>query len=256
IPANTATITLTPVATGAGHAAFDNVRLTYYDGTHYATEARRRTTPVQVDGHLDDWSLDRPVPLLADNQLAVHDPAAYAWTPANLSGAAWFTWDDDGLYLAARVRDDLHRPLGADALLDQGDSLILAIHPENRAPGADARAFAYVVSAAPPLVGGGSHTLYRPIGYAGGNSSGHLARDSSVYNLAVRRADGFTTYELFMPWDELGGRFGAGDKLGLSLTLHDNDGGDARAASMSWGEGNLPGWDPTRFGVLTLIDSQ
>ncbi|MFH1496240.1 MAG: hypothetical protein ABII82_00305 [Verrucomicrobiota bacterium] len=111
-----------------------------------------------------------------------------------------------------------------------------------------------LLSDARPAAGGGKHILYRPREYAGGLALGHLARDSSVYDLAVAREDGVTTYELFMPWSELGGlRPAVGEKFGLSLQLNDNDGARL-AAAMTWGEGISPDWSPSRFGVVTLVD--
>ncbi|MDR2673533.1 MAG: hypothetical protein LBC18_01345 [Opitutaceae bacterium] len=184
-------------------------------------------------------------------------PPAYDWSPGNLSAAAWLAWDDAGLYLAARVRDDRHVPLGEDARLAQGDSLVLALQPAARAtgPAADARAFLLVLSAARPSAGGAPHILYRPKNHAGGLAPGHLSRDSSNCDIAIRRDDtaGETTYELFLPWSELGGlRPSIGEKAGLALQLNDND-GDGLAASMTWGDGFPPGWSPSRFGILTLL---
>ncbi len=63
-----------------------------------------------------------------------------------------------------------------------------------------------------------------------------------------------STYELRIPWHELGGINAAfGSKFGLSLQLNDNDGA-GRAASMTWGDGLEPAWSPTNFGVATLVN--
>ncbi|MDR2673530.1 MAG: hypothetical protein LBC18_01330, partial [Opitutaceae bacterium] len=253
-PDEAVSVSVTPVTNGP--AAFANPVLSIHDGADWAAVARP-AAGVSVDGSLDDWSLRDPIPLLAAGQLASSAPG-YAPSPANLSAAAWLAWDNAGLYLAARVRDDHHHPLDTDAQLTQGDSLVLALQPAGRAtgPAADARAFALVLSAAPPAGGGGaSHILYRPAEYSGGLSSGHLARDSSNCDIAIARDDtaGVTTYELFLPWSELGGILPAvGGKTGLALQLNDND-GDGLAASMSWGAGLPPGWNPALFGLLTLL---
>ncbi|WP_043584566.1 sugar-binding protein [Geminisphaera colitermitum] len=257
MPPDVETITVTPVANGPGNASFDNISVTLHEGTPWAALASRAARSPQVDGHFDDWPLARlhPLPLLADNQLTITD-TAWRWSPENLSAAAWLQWDTSGLYLALRVRDDQHHTIADDARLTEGDSLQLALHPLNRAFGEDHRAFAYTVSDARPGTGGGMHTLYRDKKYAGGLTSGHLARDSSVYKLAIRRDDSarVTDYELFMPWTELGGIVPEpGVKFGLSLQLNDND-GDKRAAVMTWGDGLYPRWEPLRFGILTLVN--
>lgn len=254
LPPGAESISVTPTATGVGVVSYDNASVTLYEGTAFAATASRVVRAPKIDGRLDDWNLDHPIPLLADNQLATL-AGDYRWVPENLSGAGWLQWDASGLYLAARVRDDHHETFADEARLSEGDSLVVAIHPGNRAAGEDHRAFAYTVSAARPGAGGGAHTLYRDSRYAGGLSSGHLARDSSVYKLAVRRdeAAGITDYELFMPWSELGGIAPeVGAKFGLSLQLNDSDGA-GRAAVMSFGEGLHPHWEPMRFGVATLL---
>jgi hypothetical protein len=243
---------LTPVVRGNGESYYDNLRLTVYDGTDYAAEAHRADRPPLIDGKLDDWTDACPIPLLGPNQLTRFDPG-YRPAAANLSGVAWLRWDPDNLYLAARLRDDRHvaATSGEDTL--KGDSLQLALDPSGRGPDAAQRGFCYLLSSSAAGGGSGRHTLYRPPAHAGGLSSGQLARDSSVYELAIVSGDGVTIYELRMPWQELGvSAPDAGTRLGLSLAACDND-GTGPAAAMTWGEGLLPAWAPHRFGVLCLM---
>jgi hypothetical protein len=57
-----------------------------------------------------------------------------------------------------------------------------------------------------------------------------------------------------MPWSELGGINPAfGTKIGLSLLLNDND-GNSKAATMSWGDGLISGWAPSNFGIATFVE--
>ena len=250
-PADTVEGSFTPVTRGAGTTLYDNLRVSIYEGTDYAAEARRVEKPPTIDGKLDEWSGAGPVPLLGKNQLTVIQPA-YQWAPANLHAVLWLRWDAENLYVAARVRDNVHQAQGGDAPLD-GDCLVVALDPSNRGPESVRRAFAYYVSSAAPG-GSGKHTLFRPAERAGGLRNGHLARDSSVYDLAITAAAGVTTYELRLPWSELGGIAPAvGTKFGAALQLTDNDGA-GRAAAMIWGEGLLPAWAPQRFGVVTLVE--
>ena len=242
----------TPVVKGKGWAMYDNIRVTLYEGTTFAAEARRAQHPVTIDGDLSDWDFADPIPLLCDNQLSA--PNGYAWTPANLSGVAKIMWDDRGLIFAARVRDDRHvaNTTGEDAL--RSDSMVLAIHPGNRVEGTDAQAFAWYLSAAVPGGGSGKYTLYRPPAKSGGLSSGQLAKDSSVYEIAIARQGDITAYELRIPWAETGGLSpSVGVKAGLSLQLFDADGAGTPAV-MTWGGGLRPAWSPSGFGVLTLTE--
>ncbi|MGI5869239.1 MAG: sugar-binding protein [Kiritimatiellia bacterium] len=243
---------VTPVVRGKGWARYDNVRVTLYDGSLFAAEARRAQRPVVVDGNLDDWDFADPIPLLCDNQL--HAPDGYRWTPANVSGVARFSWDREALYFAAKVRDDRHVANTTGERTNEGDSLLIALHPGNRVPGTDAQAFAWLVGAGAPGGGSGRHTLYRPPARSGGLSSGQLAKDSSIYDIAIVRKGDITAYELRIPWPETGGLAPAvGVKAGLSIQLFDADGG-GEPAVMTWGGGLRPAWRPSGFGVLTLVE--
>jgi hypothetical protein len=241
----------TPVAKGPGTALYDNVRVTVYEGTVYAATARQCAAPMTIDGDLGEWTDGEPIPLLGPGQTVIHDRAWKAGA-ANLRGVVKLAWDERNLYLAAWVDDDvLAAPATGERTIDS-DSLVLALHPGNRATGEDGRAHALYLSPAAPGGGSGRHTLYRPAERSGGLSGGQLAKDSSVFELAIRRTGTLTCYEARLPWSELGavGRLGA--KLGCSLQLNDNDGG-GRAASIAWGDGLEPAWSPPRFGVLTLV---
>jgi len=251
-PANLVSASFCPVANGKGTAQFDNFRLTAYEGTAFAAEAVKVAKPPVIDGDLSDWGPGCPIPLLGPGQTTVHDPS-WKWSPDNLRGVVRLAWDEKNLYLAAWVTDDvLNAPFTGDQTPDS-DSLVLALHPGNRAPGEDARAFAYYISPASPGGGSGTFTLFRPASHSGGLSSGQLARDSSLYELAIRRDGNRTLYEARLPWSELGTSGRLGTKLGLSLQLNDND-GKGRAAHISWGDGLFPTWTPTAFGVLTLVE--
>ena len=249
-PKELAKVNFSPTAKGDGEVEYDNLRVTLFDGTVYAAEAVKTAKPPVIDGALDDWTTGCPIPLLT-GQVTKLDPA-YATSAANLRGIVRMAWDGKNLYLAAEVSDDQQKTATGDEAID-GDSLVLALHPGNRAEGHDAKAFQFTLSNCPPGGGSGLITLYRPVHRAGGLSSGQLARDSSLYELTIKRSGTTTVYELRMPWTELGmqGRFGA--KLGCSLQLNDND-GKGRAALISWGDGLHPTWSPTHLGALTLVE--
>ena len=75
-----------------------------------------------------------------------------------------------------------------------------------------------------------------------------------MYELFIKTEGNKTIYQLRMPWSELGGIAPAfGSKFGLSLLLNDNDGA-GKAATMSWGDGLIPGWVPSQFGIATLVE--
>ena len=111
----------------------------------------------------------------------------------------------------------------------------------------------YCVSAASPGAGSGPHTRIRPSEHGGGRPSGHLFRDSSIYDLAVVPGEGTCVYELRIPLAEIGIQGTASTKSGFSAQLNDND-GRGPAARINWGEGLHPSWAPEIFGVATLVE--
>ena len=256
MPAETKTVSFTPVAKGKGYALYDNLRVTLFEGSDYAAEAHRAKAAPKIDGSLDEWVTDCPIPLIGRNQVTSQAPG-YTWRPDNLSAIGYLMWDDANLYAAIRVRDNAHHATGSGKQVGEeftaGDCLILGIDPTKRGPGADSKAFAYYLSSSVPGGGSGKHTLFRPKAHSGGRPSGHLFRDSSIYNMAVAQGDGVCVYELRIPLTELGLSGGLGTKLGFSVQLNDND-GKGRVGQMNWGGGLHPNWFPRNFGIVTFVE--
>ena len=252
-PESLESASFTPVANGSGWALFDNIRVTVFEGTDFAAECHNVTTRPIIDGNLDDWQTQCPIPLIGRNQLTVLDEN-YQWTPENLNAVAYLSWDNANLYVAVQVLDDVHHAAGSGEDVIQGDSLILAFDPTNRGSDGAKKAFAYYVSSIKPAGGSGVHSLVRPEKLSAGLRSGHLARDSSVgYEMAVRQDNGACIYEFCLPFSELGGiEPGFGGKFAFSIQLNDNDGG-GRVSYMNWGGGLSPVWQPADFGVVTFV---
>lgn len=243
-----------PVARGSGYALFDNMRLTVFEGTDFAAECHKVKIRPKIDGNLDDWQKECPIPLIGKNQLTILDKN-YQWIPENLNGAAYLSWDNENLYVAVQVMDDIHHAAGSDESIIQGDSLILAFDPTNRSKDAE-KNFAYYVSSMKPSGGSGEYSLFRPEKLSAGLRSGHLARDSSIgYEVAIKQEKGTCIYELCLPLSELGGiqpEFGG--KFAFSIQLYDND-GKGLASYMNWGGGLSPVWRPENFGVVTFVEN-
>ena len=255
MPAGTERVSFTPVVKGSGWAMYDNLRVTLYEGSDYVAEAHRCATPPKIDGRLDEWVRKCPIPLIGKNQIT-SQANGYAWTPDNLSAIGYLMWDDTNLFVAFRVQDSLHHATGSGKQIGteftKGDSLILAMAPTKRGPDAASKSFAYYLSSTVPGGGSGKHTLFRPKAHAGGRPSGHLFRDSSVYDLAIQHRDSVCVYELRVPFTELGLQADLGAKVGLSVQLNDND-GHGPVAQMNWGGGLHPKWYARNFGIVTFV---
>lgn len=249
-PSAVAKIGIAPVVKGSGYAMYDNIRFTPYEGTDFSGDCDPAPGTIKIDGKLDDWSHKNPIPLIGRNQLR-DVKKGYKWNPKNLCGVVYMQWDAKNLYLAAEVLDNVHVASKKNAACKEDDSLIVALHPVNRLKGQDSKAFVFYLSSIGPG-GSGKHTIFRPADKSAGLKSGSLAKDSSIYDLAIKHSNGKTTYEVRMPLTDLGGIRGSlGTKIGLSLQLNDND-GNGKAASMQWGGGLNPSWHPESFGVLTF----
>ena len=239
-----------PVGTGnPAFARYDNVRVTAYEGTDFATEAYRLPGALKIDGDLGDWNTSNPIPLCCENEVTAAKNG-YEWSRENVSGVAYLAWDKEALYFAAKVLDDQHMT-EADDKSPLGDAITLALHPGNRVPGTDAQAQEWYISDRNPGGGSGKCTLYRPAAHAAGLKSGQLAKDSSNYDIVVKTTGNVTVYEVRIPWSEIRGCTPeVGAKLGLSLRLSDRDGN--KYGRLNWGMGLDPAWAPTAFGSLTL----
>lgn len=233
-----------------GVSWIDNARLTFYEGTEYNAEAPK-AGKIKIDGDLSDFNRSQPIPLLGRGQLHA-ESKGYKWTPQNLSAVAYLNWDTANLYVGVEAIDDNHVASKNDEKTNQDDSVEIAIHPLNRQAGEDGKAFVYYLSMANPGGGSGKHTLFRPAAKSGGLKAGSLTKDSSMYDVVVKRNGNKTVYELAIPFAELGGIVNSfGTKFGLSLAVNDND-GSGYAASMVWGEGLKPKWSPSGFGMMVL----
>jgi hypothetical protein len=256
MPPDVNSVSFLPLANGKGSTEFDNIRVTLYEGSDYTGEAHRTKAPPKLGASLDGWIKTCPIPIIGRNQLTYQAPG-YSWTPDNLSAVGYLNWDASNLYVAVSVNDDIHSPAttvnpSGDAIV-QGDSVVLAIDPTMRGPAARTRSFEYYLSSAAPGGGSGRHTLFRPPAHSGGRPSGHLLKDSSIYDMAVVPRPGGCMYELRIPLSELGIQGAVGTRIGLSLQLNDND-GKGLVGQMNWGGGLNPTWNPLDFGIVTLVE--
>ena len=194
---------------------------------------------VEVDGTLDDLTGLPVIDLDVDGVITM--PASYTG-PADLGGKIWLTWDDDNLYLSARVTDDTHSQGAVDGLTWQGDSVQLAITPG--APGEQQGTFSEMGFALTPA----GPQAWR---FSSPNDPSGPIQGSTV---DVVRDEGakITDYEVSIPWARLDGIRPENGVLSASIVLNDND-GSGRDGFIEWGSGIASGKNPDLFRFVQLV---
>ncbi|CAA9583838.1 MAG: CBM9 [uncultured Truepera sp.] len=156
--------------------------------------------------------------------------------PEDLSGNVWLRWDDDNLYLAARVQDDVHDQTFAEGEMWQGDSLQLAL-----AAGAPGEAegwyeYGFALTEDGPQV----WRWLAPEGVETGlvEAGLEVTRDDE---------DQATVYEVALPWAELAPLSAeTGQLYSFSFIANDSD-GDGRKGWLEVGSGIGGAKDPGLF---------
>ncbi len=202
-----------------------------------------RREMIVVDGNTDEW----PGSWLQASAIV---EGAASWRGAtDLAGVFQVAWGNDGLYLAAKVIDDLYRagPAGTD--LWQGDSVEINFD-RNLADdfgGAESNADDYQIG----LGFGPNMALmlgYRWLPFA---QEGPL----DLTGAAVTTAEGYT-FEALIPWEVFGltpAELAPGMTFAFNVALNDNDSDTpAQETVASASPARTTYDDPTQWGTLVL----
>jgi len=209
--------------------------------------AKFLATPPVIDGNWDDWK-----------NLTIIYPASYVingashWkNPADLDGSFILGWDNNYLYLAVKVTDDLYVQNSSGAYIYKGDDVELQLDTNL---GVD-----FTVSSM-------NNDDYQ-LGISAGKGSINGAKEAylwypqiikgSVTNqvvIASQGGNGVHYFEVRIPWNLFGLSPYEGLRVGFALALSDND----NPAVNDWQTmiSNTPGrktLDPTTWGELVLI---
>jgi LmbE family N-acetylglucosaminyl deacetylase len=205
-------------------------------------------TPVaggpQLDGTITDGEYTS-APLDLSRVWEGDDPDS----PADASGTAWLTWDDDGIYVAVAVTDDT---LGTVLPQDDAkrhwrtDSVEIAIDPLGTAENTSAT---FKVGVFPTTEEGG------PAAYRDADAfQGPVAETAPGFEVASTVSEPYSGYvlETFIPYDALPAPVDP-DNMAMNIFIYDSDTQDLTGQTrLGWSTyGGVQG-DPYRWGHVTL----
>ncbi|HZG76170.1 MAG TPA: right-handed parallel beta-helix repeat-containing protein, partial [Paenibacillus sp.] len=207
--------------------------------------AAKSLVPPTVDGDHSEWEDAMAFRLESEGQYKRVSGGTTPWGGlADLSGTGMAMWDDESFYLAAVIRDDVHRQTQTDGAAWMGDGIQFMIDP-GREEGPGSQGYSELLFA---LSDTGEIVKWRwasvsgrPIG-ALTNSEAAIVRDGDM-----------TRYEIRIPWSELlpEGEEAPDSLIGFSFLANDDD-GPGRHGWLEYMSGIGSGKNPALFGDLTL----
>lgn len=191
---------------------------------------------IEVDGILDDL-IDVSFIDFADGEVKISDYGGVE----DLSGKVWLTWDEDYLYLSAKIHDDVFFQSAEADSIWQGDSIQFSV--SQGLPGESKEWYEYGIA----LTQKGQQ-VYRwltaegqPVGLVD-NAQLQITRDENAKE---------TIYELALPWTELKPCEPIDGMISFSVLVNDND-GKGRKGWIEWGSGIGESKDNKLFRAIYL----
>lgn len=202
--------------------------------------------PPQIDGDLSDWN---GVPSFSTTAIVEQEAS---WDGTMDITSAWYVgWDNQNLYLAVAVVDDVHVQINETKFAYRGDSLELQLDtnlPGDPGPGVNQDDYQYVIS--PGNFNDRAPGAFRFRGDAQGLMSDFIGSQSVV--AAVRTVDGYHL-EAAIPWSDLALQPQGGLVIGAAFSINDLDTPGTAVQELMLS--NVPGrlWaDPRSWGRLEL----
>lgn len=201
-----------------------------------------------VDGDLSELADTPHLELTEHGEVRRADPDVPYEGPKDLSGPVWMTADEDNLYVAAEVTDDVHFNDQTGEAMREEDNFRFAL--ANGVPGETRGTTDYYEYMAALTEPEGPQAIRNraPVGEYTGPAK-HI-------QLEVKRdeANTKTIYELAIPWDDMKQIGFTDGVVSASLLANDND-GDSRAdveGWIQWGAGINGGKLPFRYRAVDL----
>ncbi|HEY4391941.1 MAG TPA: sugar-binding protein, partial [Paenibacillus sp.] len=191
-----------------------------------------KTAPLEVDGSWDKWDSFTGILLPSDReqQVKISD-----WKgPEDLSAEAKFAYDDDALYIAVKVEDDIHYGV-ADSEMWLGDSLQIAFTSDTELYGPE---YGFNV------LKDGREQIWR---WSDGDAT--LPKEAVDYH--VSRSGTTTFYEAKLPWKSILADV-PDSKVSMTLLINDNE-GNGRKGWIEWTGAIGRGKNPKDMAELLLL---
>jgi len=198
----------------------------------------KAVAPPVIDGNLVEWTNAVPWPL--KNRHAIEDFSFKG--SEDLDATLYLMWDEENLYLATDVRDDVFYQPFSEANTWKGDNIQLAFDPLHDAvePGWGADDYEYSLS----LTKNGPEAW---------RARGLQPAGSASLKLAIGQTAGRTIYETAIPWENLAPfQPGLNKLIGFDLIVNDNDGRGGKGW-IEWTPGIAGGRNPSLFGSVCLV---
>ncbi|GFZ91875.1 hypothetical protein GCM10008018_42740 [Paenibacillus marchantiophytorum] len=196
---------------------------------------------IQVDGILD--ALDDSASIDLFSQGAVKMPTYGG--QGDLSGKVWYTWDQNNLYVTAKIHDDVFVQNNVEGDMWKGDSIQLAVSSGMPGESDKWNEMGFALTPNGPQA-------YRWMAPLGGSTG---LMDNARLQVSRDEANKNTIYEIALPWNDLGSIKPEDGLLSLSLLVNDNDGA-GRKGWVEWGAGIGGTKDSSLFkpAILSLVD--
>ena len=224
----------------------------------------KRKNPITFTGNVQEWQSAFQIPIvnriefgpygLSPEKRAKYKEHPVAWKgPEDLSATMYGTWDEENLYLAFAVKDDVLNPNPKPEMAWNGDSIQLyfdgwadARKHREMGYGPDDQTFA-IWPHLPDSVIRREVTPERQLAFldAGPVKTAHLK---------VTRNEGVTFYELALPLKDLNPvQLKAGEKFGFAPLINDDDNDYRKRALSLTPAGTQPSDRPDLFPTVILV---
>lgn len=203
-----------------------------------------RKKTITVDGVLDELPKDWEINLLDGSVNSLASDGSHYNGEEDLSGKAWVTYDDENLYFAADIIDNMHETTFENDQIWRNDSVQVAIYcPDNEKYDTATKFFEIGLSAFE-----GNERIWQWRKITEDKENDFL--EGSVYKRTENGSH--IIYEFSVPWKTLGINPNINKNISMTILVNDEDKG-VRKTALSWGDGVLSGKDPMKFRSFVLV---